>query len=128
MSIATARLEADPMQRRVWPPPIVTATFANRDIVDRIWRIPSAVWRVPSAANIARSGLDEHFAAKCNALGPEYVRAKHRRAGGGKSAIYTYPSKKRLASIIDKERSDFGGVIHGDRATQSTSQVFTDRA
>jgi Group II intron, maturase-specific domain/Reverse transcriptase (RNA-dependent DNA polymerase) len=130
----------------------------------------------PLLANIALSVLDEHFAAKWEALGPEWTRAKHRRAGGavmklvryaddfvvmlhgtradadalwdevgavlapmglrlsvektrvchidegfdflgwhiqrrawrsrsGKTAIYTYPSKKTLASIIDKVRA-----------------------
>lgn len=130
----------------------------------------------PLLANIALSVLDEHFTAKWEALGPEWTRAKHRRAGGpvmkivryaddfvvmihgtrgdaealwdevgsvlapmglhlseektrvchidegfdflgwriqrrawrgraGKTAIYTYPSKRALASIIDKVRS-----------------------
>jgi RNA-directed DNA polymerase len=130
----------------------------------------------PLLANIALSVLDEHFAAKWAALGPEWTRAKHRRAGGavmrlvryaddfvvlvagqrsdaealrdevsdllapmglrladaktrvchiddgfdflgwriqrrswrgrtGKRAVYTYPSKKALASIVDKVRS-----------------------
>jgi RNA-directed DNA polymerase len=130
----------------------------------------------PLLANIALSILDEHFTAKWEALGPEWTRAKHRRAGGpvmkiiryaddfvvmihgtrddaealwdevgsvlapmglrlsetktrvchidegfdflgwriqrrtwrgrtGKTAIYTHPSKKALASIIDKVRS-----------------------
>jgi RNA-directed DNA polymerase len=130
----------------------------------------------PLLANIALSVLDEHFAAKWAALGPEWTRAKYRRAGGavmklvryaddfvillrgdradaealwdevgqvlapmglrlsvsktrvchidegfdflgwriqrrawrsrtGKTAIYTYPSKKALASIMDKVRT-----------------------
>lgn len=130
----------------------------------------------PLLANIALSVLDEHFTAKWEALGPEWTRVKHRRAGGpvmkivryaddfvvmihgtrddaealwdevgsvlapmglrlsetktrvchidegfdflgwriqrrawrgrtGKTAIYTYPSKKALASIIDKVRT-----------------------
>ena len=130
----------------------------------------------PLLANIALSVLDEHFAAKWEALGPEWTRAKRRRAGTpvmkliryaddfvvmvggrredaealwvevaavlapvglrlsvaktrvchidegfdflgwhiqrrawrsrtGKRAIYTYPSKKALASIIDKVRA-----------------------
>jgi RNA-directed DNA polymerase len=130
----------------------------------------------PLLANIALSVLDEHFAAKWKALGPEWTRAKHRRAGGavmkivryaddfvvmlagqradaealwdevgavlapmglrlsadktrvchidegfdflgwhiqrrawrsrsGKRAVYTYPSKKALASITDKVRT-----------------------
>jgi RNA-directed DNA polymerase len=130
----------------------------------------------PLLANIALSGLDEHFAGKWAALGPEWKRIKHRRAGGpvmrlvryaddfvvmvagqrgdaealwgevavvlapmglrlseaktrvchidegfdflgwriqrrawrgrtGKRAVYTYPSKKALASVVGKVRS-----------------------
>nr|WP_280454506.1 group II intron reverse transcriptase/maturase [Nocardia brasiliensis] len=130
----------------------------------------------PLLANIALSVLDEHFAARWAALGPEWTRAKHRRAGvpvmrlvryaddfvvmvagkrvdaealwdevgavlapmglrlsvektrvchidegfdflgwrirrrawrnrTGKRAVYTYPSKKALASIVDKVRA-----------------------
>ena len=35
----------------------------------------------PLLANIALSVLDEHFTRKWDALGPEWTRAKHRRAG-----------------------------------------------
>lgn len=130
----------------------------------------------PLLANIALSVLDEHFSAKWEELGPEWARARHRRAGGavhriiryaddfvvmvagrhdhakalwaevtavlapiglrlseektrighvdegfdflgwriqrrrqrgraGKRAVYTYPSKKALASLIGKVRS-----------------------
>ncbi|MBA3801266.1 MAG: group II intron reverse transcriptase/maturase, partial [Geodermatophilaceae bacterium] len=130
----------------------------------------------PLLANIALSVLDEHFADKYAALGPEWTRIKHRRAGGavmrlvryaddfvvlivgqradadalwdevgavlapmglrlsvektrvchidegfdflgwriqrrnwrsrtGKKAIYTYPSRKALASVVGKVRS-----------------------
>jgi RNA-directed DNA polymerase len=130
----------------------------------------------PLLANIALSVLDEHFAARWAALGPEWQRRKHRRAGRpamkmvryaddfvvliagtrddaealweevgavlapmglrlseqktrvchvdegfdflgwhiqrrawrsrtGKQAVYTYPSKKALASIMDKVRT-----------------------
>ena len=130
----------------------------------------------PLLANIALSVLDEHFARKWEALGPEWTRAKRRRAGEptmklvryaddfvvmihgtrdhaealwdevttvlapmglrlseaktrvchidegfdflgwhiqrrnwrgrtGKKAIYTYPSKKALASVVDKVRT-----------------------
>ena len=130
----------------------------------------------PLLANIALSVLDEHFTHRWKALGPEWTRAKHRRAGGavmkivryaddfvvmlagqradaealwdeistvlapmglrlsaektrvchidegfdflgwriqrrawrnrnGKRAVYTYPSKKALASIVDKIRT-----------------------
>jgi len=130
----------------------------------------------PLLANIALSALDEHFARKWEALGPEWTRAKRRRQGApayrlvryaddfvvmvggtrddaealwdevaavlapiglrlseqksrvchidegfdflgfriqrrswqgrpGKRAVYTYPSKKTLASVMDKVRS-----------------------
>jgi RNA-directed DNA polymerase len=130
----------------------------------------------PLLANIALSVLDEHFADKWAALGPDWTRIKHRRGGGpvmkliryaddfvvlvggrrehaealwdevaavlapmglrlsveksrvchidegfdflgwriqrriwaartGKRAVYTYPSKKALASIVDKVRT-----------------------
>jgi RNA-directed DNA polymerase len=130
----------------------------------------------PLLANIALSVLDEHFAEKWAALGPDWTRIKHRRGGGpvmkliryaddfvvlvggrrehaealwdgvaavlapmglrlsveksrvchidegfdflgwriqrrvwaartGKRAVYTYPSKKALASIVDKVRT-----------------------
>ncbi len=130
----------------------------------------------PLLANVALSVLDEHFAAKWEALGPVWTRVKHRRRGGavmrlvryaddfvvmiagqrsdaealwdevgsvlspmglrlsesktrvchidegfdflgwriqrkawrsrtGKKAVYTYPSKKALASIVDKVRT-----------------------
>ncbi|SED02468.1 RNA-directed DNA polymerase [Amycolatopsis tolypomycina] len=130
----------------------------------------------PLLANIALSVLDEHFTRKWQALGPDWTRSKHRRAGGavmklvrfaddfvvmlagqradaealwdevtavlapmglslsvektrvchidegfdflgwriqrrawrnrtGKRAVYTYPSKKALASIVDKIRA-----------------------
>jgi RNA-directed DNA polymerase len=130
----------------------------------------------PLLANIALSILDEHFARKWAALGPDWTRRKHRRAGVpamrliryaddfvvmvagarddaealrdevatvlapmglrlseaktrvvhidegfdflgwriqrrswqgriGKRAVYTYPSKKALASVMDKVRS-----------------------
>ncbi|MCB0974779.1 MAG: group II intron reverse transcriptase/maturase, partial [Actinobacteria bacterium] len=130
----------------------------------------------PLLANIALSVLDEHFTRKWEALGPEWTRAKHRRAGvpamrivryaddfvvmiagtradaealhdevssvlapmglrlseaktkvchidegfdflgwhiqrrarrgqNGKRAVYTYPSKKSLASVMAKVRS-----------------------
>ena len=130
----------------------------------------------PLLANIALSVMDEHFARKWEALGPQWTRAKRRRAGEpvmklvryaddfvvmvhgtrddtealwdevttvlapmglrlsesktrvchidegfdflgwhiqrrnwrgrtGKKAIYTYPSKKALASVVDKVRT-----------------------
>ncbi len=44
----------------------------------------------PLLANIALSVLDEHFAAKWAALGPEWTRAKHRRAGVPAMRIIRY--------------------------------------
>lgn len=57
----------------------------------------------PLLANIALSVLDEHFAAKWAALGPEWKRRKHRRAGG---------AAMRLVRYAD----DFVVLIHGTRA------------
>ncbi len=44
----------------------------------------------PLLANIALSVLDEHFHAKWQALGPEWTRAKHRRAGGPTMKLVRY--------------------------------------
>jgi RNA-directed DNA polymerase len=56
----------------------------------------------PLLANIALSVLDEHFAAKWEALGPEWTRAKHRRAGGPVMKMIRYAD-------------DFVVMIHGTR-------------
>src|SRR2546421_2436935 len=44
----------------------------------------------PLLANIALSALDEHFAAKWEALGPDWTRAKHRRGGGPVMKLVRY--------------------------------------
>jgi RNA-directed DNA polymerase len=44
----------------------------------------------PLLANIALSALDEHFARKWEALGPEWKRAKHRRQGGACHRLVRY--------------------------------------
>lgn len=44
----------------------------------------------PLLANIALSVLDEHFRAKWDALGPEWTRAKHLRAGGATMKLIRY--------------------------------------
>jgi RNA-directed DNA polymerase len=44
----------------------------------------------PLLANIALSVLDEHFTAKWEALGREWTRAKHRRAGGPVMRLVRY--------------------------------------
>jgi RNA-directed DNA polymerase len=44
----------------------------------------------PLLANIALSVLDEHFAPRWAALGPEWKRVKHRRAGGAVMKLVRY--------------------------------------
>jgi RNA-directed DNA polymerase len=56
----------------------------------------------PLLANIALSVLDEHFTAKWEALGPEWTRAKRRRAGEPTMRIVRYAD-------------DFVVMIHGTR-------------
>lgn len=143
---------------------------------DTITGTPQGGILSPCLANIALSVLDEHFTRKWEALGPEWTRAKHRKAGvpacrlvryaddfvvmvkgtrsdaealwdetgqvlapmglrlsaektrvchidegfdflgyriqrrawrgrANKRAVYTYPSKKALASVMDKVRT-----------------------
>lgn len=57
----------------------------------------------PLLANIALSVLDEHFAAKWNALGPEWTRIKYRRNGGATMKLVRYAD-------------DFVVMVHGRRA------------
>jgi RNA-directed DNA polymerase len=57
----------------------------------------------PLLANIALSVLDEHFAAKWEALGPEWTRAKRRRAGEPVMKLVRYAD-------------DFVVMIHGTRS------------
>jgi RNA-directed DNA polymerase len=57
----------------------------------------------PLLANIALSVLDEHFTAKWEALGPEWTRIKHRRAGGPVMRLIRYAD-------------DFVVMVGGDRA------------
>nr|WP_167660003.1 group II intron reverse transcriptase/maturase [Nocardia mangyaensis] len=57
----------------------------------------------PLLANIALSVLDEHFAAKWEALGPYWTRAKYCRAGGATMKIVRYAD-------------DFVVMVHGSQA------------
>lgn len=57
----------------------------------------------PLLANIALSALDEHFTRKWEALGPEWTRAKRRRAG---------EPLMRLVRYAD----DFVIMVHGQRS------------
>ena len=61
----------------------------------------------PLLANIALSVLDEHFAAKWKALGPDWTRAKHRRQGGAVSRLVRYAD-------------DFVVMVAGSRADAET--------
>jgi RNA-directed DNA polymerase len=56
----------------------------------------------PLLANIALSILDEHFAAKWAALGPDWTRVKYRRAGGPVMKLVRYAD-------------DFVVMVHGQR-------------
>jgi RNA-directed DNA polymerase len=64
----------------------------------------------PLLANIALSVLDEHFDAKWKSLGPDWTRAKHRRAGG---AVW------RLVRYAD----DFVVMVGGQRADAEALQA-----
>ena len=61
----------------------------------------------PLLANIALSVLEEHFAAKWAALGPEWTRAKHRRAG------------RPLMKLV-RYADDFVVMVHGTHADAET--------
>jgi RNA-directed DNA polymerase len=70
---------------------------------DNITGTPQGGILSPLLSNIALSVLDEHFAAKWEALGPYWTRAKHRRAG--------VPTMK-----IVRYADDFCVMVHGTRA------------
>ena len=74
---------------------------------DTITGTPQGGILSPLLANIALSVLDEHFTAKWNALGPEWTRAKYRRAGGATMKLIRYAD-------------DFVVLVHGDRADAET--------
>jgi RNA-directed DNA polymerase len=65
----------------------------------------------PLLANIALSVLDEHFARKWEALGPEWTRAKHRRSGG--------PVMKLVRYADDCVTRTQGGIDVEDRTRQA---------
>jgi RNA-directed DNA polymerase len=57
---------------------------------DTITGTPQGGILSPLLANIALSSLDEHFAAKWAALGPEWTRVKHLRNGGAAWKLVRY--------------------------------------
>lgn len=70
----------------------------------------------PLLANIALSVLDEHFAAKWEALGPDWARAKHRRGGGAVHRLIRYADDFVImvgGAREDAEalRAEVGGIL-----------------
>src|ERR1700757_383349 len=57
---------------------------------DTITGTPQGGILSPCLANIALSVLDEHFTRKWEELGPEWTRAKHRKAGGPTYRLVRY--------------------------------------
>jgi RNA-directed DNA polymerase len=78
---------------------ILSEDGVNRDTITGT---PQGGILSPLLANIALSVLDEHFTRKWEALGPEWTRIKHRRAGG---------ATMRLVRYAD----DFVVMVHGTR-------------
>jgi len=70
----------------------LAADILGEDGVDRstITGTPQGGILSPCLANIALSVLDEHFTRKWEELGPEWMRAKHRRAGGCACRLVRY--------------------------------------
>lgn len=58
----------------------------------------------PLLANIALSVLDEHFARKWKGFGPDWKRAKHRRAGGAVMKLIRYADD--FVALVAGQRSD----------------------
>ncbi len=78
---------------------ILTEDGLNRDTITGT---PQGGILSPLLANIALSVLDEHFARKWEALGPEWKRVKHRRAGVPVMKLVRYAD-------------DFVVMVHGTR-------------
>lgn len=75
----------------------------DRVVRDNVTGTPQGGILSPLLSNIALSVLDEYFAAKWEALGPEWKRVKYRRAGGAVHKIIRYAD-------------DFVIMVHGTRA------------
>ena len=58
----------------------------------------------PLLANIALSVLDEHFAAKWQALGLDWTRAKHRRNGGAVYRLVVMVAGRRVMQKRSRRR------------------------
>lgn len=58
----------------------------------------------PLLANIALSVVDEHFARKWADLGPSWMRAKHRRAGGATMRLIRYADD--FLVLVKGQRAD----------------------
>jgi RNA-directed DNA polymerase len=65
----------------------------------------------PLLANIALSILDEHFTAKYEALGADWTRAKHRRAGGPVMRLVRYADDFVVLVAGSRDHAD---ALHGE--------------
>ena len=75
-----------------WVKAFLQAGILTEETLDRrtITGTPQGGILSPLLANIALSVLDEHFARKWEALGPAWMRAKHRRQGGAAMKLVRY--------------------------------------
>ncbi len=80
---------------------ILTEEGLNRETVTGT---PQGGILSPLLSNIALSVLDEHFANKWAALGPEWKRSKHRRAGGAVMRLVRYADD--FVVLIVGQRAD----------------------
>ena len=83
---------------------------------DTITGTPQGGILSPLLANIALSGLDEHFSRKWRALGPEWTRRKHRRSGGAVHRLVRYADDFVVMVAGDKEdaealREEVGAIL-----------------
>jgi RNA-directed DNA polymerase len=80
---------------------ILTEDGLNRDTITGT---PQGGILSPLLANIALSVLDEHFATKWEALGPDWTRARYRRAGGAVMKLVRYADD--FVVLIAGQRAD----------------------
>ena len=82
----------------------------------------------PLLANIALSVLDEHFAAKWAALGPEWTRVKHRRAGQPVMKLVRYADEyaPRGIRLVAINSNDPGAYPAEQPAKMFTSRLHGD--
>ncbi len=96
----------------------LAAGILTEDGVDRttITGTPQGGILSPCLANIALSVLDEHFTRKWEALGPDWTRAKHRKAG--------IPSCRLVRYADDFVVMVKGTREHAEALRDETSQIL----